>query len=137
METVKKFIKKFIKKFEVLHDAGTVPDRWINNDIKPIEARRRTWGVWTYSLFWVLVNMNVSAYLTSSSLIALGLVWWQAIIAVGLGNLIATLFVILNSLPGAYYHLGFPVVNRYVWGLYGSAFVVWNRILLSFGGELL
>lgn len=32
--------------------------------------------------------------------------------------------------------VGFPVVNRYVWGMYGSQFVIWNRILLSIG-ELL
>lgn len=29
--------------------------------------------------------------------------------------------------------VGFPVVNRYVWGMYGSQFVIWNRILLSLG----
>lgn len=43
-----------------------------------------------------------------------------------------TVFVILNSTPGAYYHLGFPTANRYVWGMYGSQFVILNRILLSF-----
>lgn len=29
--------------------------------------------------------------------------------------------------------VGFPVVNRYVWGMYGSQFIIWNRILLSLG----
>ena len=42
-----------------------------------------------------------------------------------------TLFIVLNSLPGAFYHLGFPIANRYVWGMYGSYFVILNRILLS------
>ncbi|RKU46126.1 hypothetical protein DL546_006888 [Coniochaeta pulveracea] len=41
------------------------------------------------------------------------------------------MFVILNSLPGAYYNIGFPVVNRMVWGMWGSQFVIWNRIFLS------
>lgn len=53
-----------------------------------------------------------------------------------IGNILATIFVILNSVPGAYYHIGFPVVNRYVWGMYGSAFVIWNRILLSLGMQI-
>jgi nucleobase:cation symporter-1, NCS1 family len=39
--------------------------------------------------------------------------------------------IVLNSTPGAFYHLGFPIVNRYVWGMYGSSFVIYNRILLS------
>lgn len=32
-----------------------------------------------------------------------------------------------------FHHLGFPVANRYVWGIYGSWFVILNRIMLSFG----
>lgn len=102
----------------------------------------------------VLVNSNISGYMTGSSLIAMGLTWWQAIIAIAIGDILATILVVLNSLPGAYYHrqcqwlpvtvqenlifsltVGFPVVNRYVWGLNGSAFVIWNRILLSIGKE--
>lgn len=63
----------------------------------------------------------------------MGLTWWQAFISIAVGNILSTILVILNSLPGAYYHLGFPVVNRYVWGIYGSLFVLWNRILLSVG----
>lgn len=42
--------------------------------------------------------------MTGSSLIPLGLSWWQAIIAIVVGNIIAAIFIVLNSLPGAYYH---------------------------------
>jgi nucleobase:cation symporter-1, NCS1 family len=69
--------------------------------------------------------------MVGSSLIALGLVWWQAIIAIICSSLISTIFIVLNSTPGAFYHLGFPVANRYTWGMYGMQFVVLNRILLS------
>ena len=69
--------------------------------------------------------------MVGSSMIALGLTWWQAIIAIIVGAIISASFIIFNSLPGAYYHLGFPVLNRYVWGMYGSSFVIYNRILLS------
>jgi NCS1 family nucleobase:cation symporter-1 len=86
--------------------------------------------------------------MTGSSLIALGLTWRQALAAIIVGNVISTALVILNSLPGAYYHrkrislssyreltmtVGFPLANRYVWGLWGSYFVLLNRILLSLG----
>ncbi|KAM5467015.1 hypothetical protein MauCBS54593_005635 [Microsporum audouinii] len=130
-------MRGLLKKLEIEHE-GTLPDPWINYDIKPIESRRRTWSAWTFTTYWVLINSNISSYMTGSSLIALGLLWWQAIVAIVIGNLLAALFVVLNSLPGAYYHIGFPVVNRYVWGLYGSQFVIWNRIFLSIayiGGE--
>ncbi|PQE11482.1 Allantoin permease protein [Rutstroemia sp. NJR-2017a BBW] len=123
-----RFSQRF-KRFEV--QSETEITRWINDDIKPIEAGRRTWGFWTFNNYWILINSNISTYLTGSSLIALGLTWWQAIISIVVGNILAAIFVVLNSVPGASYHLGFPVVNRYVWGMYGSQFVILNRILLS------
>jgi hypothetical protein len=52
----------------------------------------------------ILINSNISTYLTGSSLIALGLTWWQAIISIVIGNILATIFVILNSMPGSFYH---------------------------------
>ncbi|KAK7900658.1 hypothetical protein LTR67_002942 [Exophiala xenobiotica] len=124
-------LKALIKKLEVPFEGETTPNRWINNDIKPIEKGRRTWTFWTFHNLWVLTNTNISTYMTGSSLIALGLTWWQAIIAIIVGACLSTLFIVLNSMPGAYYHLGFPIANRYVWGLYGSSFVIYNRILLS------
>ncbi|XRM38705.1 hypothetical protein ABZX51_002102 [Aspergillus tubingensis] len=116
---------------EVPQEGETIPDRWINSDIEPIQANRRRWGFWTFNNYWVLISSNISGHMTGSSLIALGLSWWQAIVAIVVGNILATIFIVLNSLPGAYYHIGFPVVNRYVWGMYGSQFVIWNRIFLS------
>ncbi|KAK2025445.1 NCS1 nucleoside transporter family protein [Colletotrichum zoysiae] len=105
--------------------------RWINDDIRPIESQRRTWGFLMFHNFWLLVNCNITTYLTGSALIPLGLTWWQAFICIVIGNLIATAVVIINSLPGSYYHLGFPVFSRVVWGMWGSQLVVWNRIFLS------
>ncbi|KAI8192525.1 ncs1 nucleoside transporter family protein [Colletotrichum sp. SAR 10_75] len=49
--------------------------RWINDDIRPIESTRRTWGFLMFHNFCIV-----------------------------LGNLIATGVVIINSLPGSYYH---------------------------------
>jgi NCS1 family nucleobase:cation symporter-1 len=122
---------QFIDRFRVASEYGQTANRWINYDIQPVEVGRRTWNFWTYHNYWVLVNANISNYMTGSSLIALGLTWRQALAAIIVGNVISTALVILNSLPGAYYHLGFPLANRYVWGLWGSYFVLLNRILLS------
>lgn len=84
----------FFKNVEV--ESETKTTRWINDDIRPIEAGRRTWTYWTFSNYCmshhhgiiqrltlasgVLINSNISTYLTGSSLIALGLTWWEAII---------------------------------------------------------
>lgn len=65
---------------------------------------------------WFLVNMNISTYQTGSSMIASGLAWWQALIAILVGNAMASGFAVLNSVSGAQSHLGYPIVSRSVWG---------------------
>ncbi|RFN55296.1 hypothetical protein FIE12Z_549 [Fusarium flagelliforme] len=105
--------------------------QFINEDVRPVASERRTWTFLTFHNFWLLINCNIATYLTGSALIPLGLTWWQAIIAIVLGNVIATAALILASLAGAYYHIGFPVFSRAVWGIWGSQFVIWNRIFLS------
>lgn len=44
-------MEAFLKKLEIESEGGPEPDRWINNDIKPIEEGRRTWGFWTFHNF--------------------------------------------------------------------------------------
>ncbi|KAH7153467.1 NCS1 nucleoside transporter family protein [Dactylonectria macrodidyma] len=105
---------------------------WINDDVRPVDAERRTWTFLAYHNFWLLINCNIATFLTGSALIPLGLTWWQAIICIVVGNLIATLALLVSSLAGAYYHVGFPVFSRAVWGIWGAQFTVWNRIFLSF-----
>ncbi|KAF2773043.1 hypothetical protein EJ03DRAFT_341272 [Teratosphaeria nubilosa] len=75
--------------------------------------------------------MNLSCYETGSSLMASGLTYWQAIIAIITGNGLAAFFAVLNSVSGADSHLGYPIVCRSVWGMWGSYFPILNRILLS------
>ncbi len=75
-----------------------------------------------------------------------GLTYWQAIIVIIVGNLLAAFFAVLNSVSGATSHVGFPIVSRSVWGMWGSYFPILNRILLSvvwygvqsvFGGNMI
>ncbi|KAL7794421.1 permease for cytosine/purines, uracil, thiamine, allantoin domain-containing protein [Trichoderma ceciliae] len=107
--------------------------QWINEDIRPVEAARRTWGFWTFHNYWLLINCNIATFLTGSALIPLGLNWWQAIIAIIVGNILATTAIVISSLSGAYYHIGFSVYSRAVWGMWGSQFAIWNRIFLCLG----
>lgn len=58
----------------------------------------------------------MSTYQTGSSLLAVGLTYWQAIIVIVIGNAMGTGFAVLNSVSGAQTHLGFPIVSRSVWG---------------------
>ncbi|KAH7024575.1 permease for cytosine/purines, uracil, thiamine, allantoin-domain-containing protein [Microdochium trichocladiopsis] len=106
-------------------------NKWINDDLRPVPPERQTWDALQYAQLWFLVNMNISTYQTGSSMLAAGLSWWQALIAILVGNFLASGFAVLNSFSGATSHLGYPIVSRSVWGMYGAYFPVLNRILLS------
>ncbi|KAK5957753.1 hypothetical protein OHC33_000942 [Knufia fluminis] len=110
---------------------GDTADRWSNEDIRPVPPERQTWGTLQFIELWFCINLNMSTYQTGSALIATGMTFWQAIITIIIGNAFATSFAVLNSVSGAQSHLGFPIVSRSVWGMYGAYFPVLNRILTS------
>ncbi|KAM4066228.1 purine-cytosine permease family protein [Hirsutella rhossiliensis] len=105
----------------------------INEDVRPCDVSRRTWNPLAFHNYWLLINCTIATFLTGSSLIPLGLTWWQAIISISIGNLLVTGAIVLSSLQGANYHIGFSVYSRSIWGIWGSQFTIWNRIFLSFG----
>ncbi|THV00163.1 NCS1 nucleoside transporter family [Dendrothele bispora CBS 962.96] len=126
--------KSLLKKLEVPHEKDAVYELtpWINRDIVPLPPSRRTWGPWSFVGFWLVTGINISGWTSASALLALGLNVWQAMLTVIIGNIIVGFAVALNGLPGGEWHIGFPIINRYVWGLYGSFFPLLMRILLSF-----
>ena len=60
-----------------------------------------------------------------------GLSWWQAWICVWLGYALAACFVCMSGRIGAVYHIGFPVVARASFGIWGSLWPVFNRAAMA------
>lgn len=72
-------------------------------------------------------QLTTYRWMIASSMIQLGLSWWQAWICVWLGYGIVAPFIALNARPGAIFHVTFPVVARTSFGLYGSLWCTFNR----------
>lgn len=49
-------------------------------------------------------------------MMAVGLNWWQIIIATLFGHIITVFLVMLASWPGLEYAIPFPIVTRSAWG---------------------
>lgn len=60
-----------------------------------------------------------------------GLSWWHAWICVWVGYSIAGIFICLTGRIGAMYHIGFPVVNRASFGIWGALWPVLNRSVMA------
>ncbi|SPJ76013.1 related to uracil permease [Fusarium torulosum] len=104
---------------------------WINDDIRPLEPERRTWNTVTFISFWLVNQVAISNWQLGASLVATGLSVWQVIVATLIGKIIISLVAIFNGYTGAEWHIGFPVVSRYIWGPYGSFIAIIQRIVLS------
>ncbi|KAI1815468.1 permease for cytosine/purines, uracil, thiamine, allantoin-domain-containing protein [Poronia punctata] len=102
-----------------------------NHDLKPVEPARRQWGPWNFVGFWIADSFNINTWMISSTSIVNGLTWWQAWLSVWIGYSIAGAFVVLTGRIGAVYHIGFPVVNRSSFGIWGSLWPVLNRAVLA------
>ncbi|OIW34157.1 NCS1 nucleoside transporter [Coniochaeta ligniaria NRRL 30616] len=112
-------------------DEKSVSNIWINEDIRPLPPIRRTWTVWTFTSFWTTNQVAISNWQLGGALVASGLSVWQAMISIILGKCIVAAVAIFNGYVGAEWHVGFPVVSRYIWGVRGQFILLIQRIILS------
>ncbi|KAI1859446.1 hypothetical protein JX265_010449 [Neoarthrinium moseri] len=104
---------------------------WSNEDLDPSPPSARTWGHWDYFAFFWAVSFNPIAWNSGSSLVALGLLWWQATLAAIVSCMIMATFLVLNSRGASVYHVGYPVYVRICAGLYGSLWFVFIRGIVA------
>ncbi|KAH8912308.1 hypothetical protein BR93DRAFT_73272 [Coniochaeta sp. PMI_546] len=102
-----------------------------NHDLKPVEPARRQWGPWNFVAFWIADSFNINTWMISSSMIVNGLSWWQSWLCVWIGYSIAGCFICMTGRIGATYHIGFPVINRSSFGIWGSLWPVFNRAAMA------
>lgn len=98
-------------------------------DLLPTPRDKRTWKAWNYAFFYSSLAMD--NWTLGSSLIGVGLNWWQAIVAILIAQFIGASASALNSRCAETYHIGFPVVARSVFGMYGAYYAVGARAVLA------
>ncbi|KAG1791783.1 permease for cytosine/purines, uracil, thiamine, allantoin-domain-containing protein [Suillus subaureus] len=126
-------VNRIVQSFEVTHEPNlTIAQQLVaNDDLLPVEPAKRTWRAYNYIAFWTADTFNINMWMIVSSMIQLGMSWWQAWICVWLGYGIAAPFLVLNARPGAIFHVMFPIVNRTSFGMFGSLWCVFNRAAMA------
>jgi NCS1 family nucleobase:cation symporter-1 len=76
---------------------------------------------------------NIPTYLLASSLILLGMAWYQAVITIALGNLIVLIPMLLNSHGGTKYGIPYPVLARASFGVLGANVPALLRAFIACG----
>ena len=90
-----------------------------SEDLAPVPPAKRTWNKWNLAAIWVGMAVCIPTYLLASYMIKTGLNWLEALIIIGLANLIITIPMILNGHAGVKYGIPFPVIGRAAFGIKG------------------
>ena len=104
-----------------------------NEDLAPTSLKRRTWSTMHIAALWVGMAVCIPTYMLAASLMMSGLTWWQAVLAVFLGNLIIYIPLALNGHAGAKYGIPFPVFLRASFGTKGSNIPAMLRAAVACG----
>ncbi|KAH8771578.1 permease for cytosine/purines, uracil, thiamine, allantoin-domain-containing protein [Hyaloscypha sp. PMI_1271] len=107
-------------------------DMWLDNDdIRPLKLADRTWNLWTYLTFWFSATATVSNWYAASSAQALGLGMWESIGCSFGGQILIAIVIVLNGRAGAKYHIGYPILNRAAFGVFGAWWPTFNRAVMA------
>jgi NCS1 family nucleobase:cation symporter-1 len=104
-----------------------------NPDLGPVPQARRTWSTYNFAALWISMAHCIPTYMLAGSLIAVGMNWWQALLTIGLGNLIVLVPILLNAHPGTKYGIPFPVLARAAFGTVGANVPAVLRAIVACG----
>ncbi len=105
----------------------------LSADLAPVPAAKRVWTTYNYAALWISMAHCIPTYTLAGGLIASGMNWWQALLTIGLGNLIVLVPILLNAHPGTKYGIPFPVLARASFGTVGANLPAILRALVACG----
>ncbi|GMU58389.1 MAG: nitrate reductase [Myxococcaceae bacterium] len=116
---------------ELPPDIGASP--LFNADLAPVPKGRRTWTTYNFAALWISMAHCIPTYMMAGGLVAVGMNWWQALLTIGLGNVIVLVPILLNAHPGTKYGIPFPVLARSSFGTVGANLPAVLRAIVACG----
>ncbi len=116
---------------ELQEDVSSSP--LYSEDLAPVPPQQRTWNKWHLAAIWVGMAVCIPTYLLASYMIKTGLNWYEALVIIGLANLIITIPMVLNGHAGVKYGIPFPVIGRAPFGTKGVHLASVTRGIIACG----
>jgi NCS1 family nucleobase:cation symporter-1 len=104
-----------------------------NPDLAPTDPSRRTWSTYHIAALWIGMSVVITTYTLASGLMEQGMMWWQAMLVILLGNVIVLIPMILNAHAGTKYGISFPVLCRASFGVRGANVAAMLRAIVACG----
>ena len=102
-------------------------------DLAPVPPSRRNWTTYNFAALWISMAHCIPTYMLAAGLLGAGMNWWQALLTIGLGNLIVLVPILLNAHPGTKYGIPFPVLARSSFGTAGANIPAVLRAIVACG----
>jgi nucleobase:cation symporter-1, NCS1 family len=118
--------------FVELHEDVSDSPLW-NADLAPTPRARRTWSTYHIAALWIGMSVVITTYTLASGLMQQGMMWWQAMLTILLGNVVVLVPMILNAHAGTKYGVSFPVLCRASFGTKGANVPAVLRALVACG----
>ena len=77
------------------------------------------------------MGLSFGNWTLGSTMVGIGLNWWQSILVIFASQTISSIAMFFNSRCASVYHIGYPVVARSVFGMWGSYYFVGARAALA------
>ena len=77
---------------------------WRNVDLDPTPPENRTWAWYNFVVFYVALSFG--NWTLGSTMIGIGLNWWQAIVVIFISQMISSVAMFFNSRCASVYHIG-------------------------------
>lgn len=94
--------------------------RWGNHDLYPIPKKEQTYRMYDYFSYYLVSGVTISGFTASSAYVTAGLGVWETIGAVMAGTILAGMVSWLGGQAGAEKRLGFTMMTRVTFGLWGQ-----------------
>ncbi len=104
-----------------------------SEDLAPVAIDQRNWNTLHLASLWVGMAVCIPTYLLASYMIKSGMHWYEALVIIGLANLIITVPMVLNGHAGVKYGVPFPVIGRASFGTLGIHIASILRALVACG----
>lgn len=102
-------------------------------DLAPVPMDERTWGIGHLAAIWVGMAVCIPTYLLASYMIRSGLNWIEALVIIGIANIVITIPMVLNGHAGVKYGIPFPVIGRAAFGIKGVHLAAVTRAVIACG----
>ena len=125
-------MRSIVHVFVELHEDLSSSPLW-NPDLALTPLARRTWSTYHSAALWIGMSVVITTYTLASGLMQQGMMWWQAMLTILLGNAIVLVPMILNAHAGTKYGESFPVLCRAAFGVRGANVPAILRALVACG----